>query len=145
MFDLCKFLNVKEGQEFKINSYRGNYRIMNNHLEILNKDNEWTTNQAIDINDLANCGIRFPRKELQKRLLNLFELIGIEYNWAAKDRDNYVKVFEHRPLKNESEGKWYDIESSAMVISHLFRPCVFNDLSWDDEQPLCINDYVDRY
>lgn len=142
MFDLCKFLNVKEGQEFKINGYSSIYRIMNNHLEVLNKDNEWTTNQAIDINDLANCGIRFPRKELRKELINLFELIDIEYNWIAKDKDNYVKVFEHKPLKNESERKWL---GSAMVISHLFRPCVFDDLSWEDKQPLCINDYVNRY
>lgn len=127
------------------NDFLNKLNELQNKVEVLNKDNEWTTNQAIDINDLANCGIRFPRKELRKELLNLFELIDMEYNWAAKDKDNYVKVFEHRPLKNESDGKWYGINSGAMVISHLFCPYVFDDLSWDDEQPLCINDYADRY
>ena len=145
MFDLCKFLNVKEGQEFKINSYRSNYRIMNNYLEVLNKDNEWTTNQAIDINDLANCGIRFPRKELRKELLDLFKLIDRKYKWIAKDSIS-IKLFEHKPLRDTEYGLWRQNDEGGAYtpINHFLFPYIFDDLSWQDEEPLFIPDYVEE-
>lgn len=57
MFDLCKFLNVEEGQEFGINGYIGVYRIMNNNLEMSFVHDTWSRNLAVEINDLANNGI----------------------------------------------------------------------------------------
>ena len=143
MFDLCKFLNVEEGQIFKINGYKADYRITNNHLEMLNAYDEWTTNIAIDINDLINDGIRFPRKVLRKELINLLKLIDKEYKWIAKDKGGTIKLFENKPLKND-KGIWSKDGSFYIEIGSYIARYVFDDLSWQDEEPLCIDDYVER-
>ena len=142
MFDLCKFLNVEEGQEFGINGYIGVYRIMNNNLEMSFVHDTWSRNLTVEINDLANNGIynfQSEKKEFTDDELAIMRNIPKEYEWMARDKGGVPYTHEEKPKKEdglwENEGHCY----SLGVFKHLFQT-----ITSEDKEPVCIDDYVER-
>lgn len=144
--DLCEFLEVEEGQEFQLKGNYNTYRIYNNKLEYKSSNTEWSESYYLSINELIESEIiKLPRKkEFTEDELNVFRLIPKEYEWCARDKSKTLFLYKNKPIKDNSFiGMWIDSDAdnslSLKAFSHLFQ-----SISYKDEEPIYIPDYVVR-
>ena len=144
--NLSKLLGVEEGEKFKIYGYEPIYFIQNGYLYFIDID---STEQKsfLNINDVVEKNIiKIPKKKnFSRETLNFFECIDKEYKWIAKDIDGEVWTYIDKP-KKEDDGHWRDCSSKSLSFEHLdiFKNSLFTEIKWEDEEPVYIDDYVNR-
>ena len=137
--DLCKLLGVEEGEEFKIKGYEYTYIIKKQFLYILNEDRY----SHLEVNDLVNKEIiKLPKKkEFTDDELCILRNIDKEYKWIARDESGSLCIFYEKPKK--SEEMWDNVICSDFIELGCFNN-LFNSINWEDEEPIYIDDYVER-
>ena len=144
--DLCKLLGVEEGEEFNIEGFGIKYRIYNNRLECYDANfKEWIYS-TLGFNKLiASEIIKLPKKkEFTDNELYILNNIDKKYKWIAKDKSGLICTFVSKPIKTEklwSDG-WSNGESYASLEA--IKNSLFTEIKWEDEEPVYIDDYVDR-
>lgn len=143
MMNLCEFLGVEEGEVFKITGDKNKYRVIENKAEIL-KDKVWSSDYVIDINIILKNGIsKIPKKKFTKKTLDLFRKIPKKYEWIAKDKGGTVGIYGRtKPIKKRTTWSrqyfWH-----PLPIAYLDKE-LFKHIHWEDDEPIYIDDYVDR-
>ena len=91
--------------------------------------------------------IKLPKKkEFTDDELCILWNIDKEYKWIAKDRDGDLWIYTNKP-KKEYDRYWKDCSSSKSLSFEpldIFKNSLFTEIEWEDEEPICIDDYVDR-
>ena len=135
--DLCKLLGVEEGEEFKIEGYEYTYIIKKQFLYILNED----IYSHLEVNDLVNKEIiRLPKKkQFSQDTLNFFKCIDKKFEWIAKDKNGDIFAFKGKPRKDKNV--W--LGDNCNCIDEI-NQSLFDKIYWEDEEPIYIDDYVER-
>ena len=145
MLDLCKIFGVEEGEKFKIDGYEDIYFIENGYLYYIGDCGE--KKSYLNINDVAGKNvIKLPKKkEFTDDELCILRNIDKEYKWIAKDRDGDLWIYTNKP-KKEDDGYWRDCSSKSLSFEPLdiFKNSLFTEIKWEDEEPVYIDDYVNR-
>ena len=151
ILDLCKVFNVEEGEEFKLIAFDDNsndaiYRIYNNKLEYKFSNEKWLESYRVSINNIDKYKVvKLPKKkEFTDDELCIFRLIPKEYEWCARDKSKTLFLYKNKPIKDNSFiGMWIDSNAdnslNLKAFSHLFQ-----SISYKDEEPIYIPDYVVR-
>ena len=144
--DLCKLLGVEEGEEFNIEGFGIKYRIYNNRLECYDANfKEWIYS-TLGFNKLiASEIIKLPKKkEFTDNELFILKNIDKKYKWIAKDKNGLICTFVSKPIKTERF--WRDGWSNGETYASLeaIKNSLFTEIKWEDEEPVYIDDYVDR-
>ena len=146
MIDLCKLFGVEEGEEFKFYGYEPIYFIQNGYLYFIDIDSI-EKKSYLNINNVVGKNIiKLPKKkEFTDDELCILRNIDKEYKWIAKDRDGDLWIYTNKP-KKEDDGYWRDCSSKSLSFEPLdiFKNSLFTEIEWEDEEPICIDDYVDR-
>lgn len=141
--DLCKLFGVEEGEEFKIGTYENLYRIYNNSLQCLDTFLERWKESVVAFNYVINSDIiKLPkRKEFTDDELAIMRSISKDFKWMARDNNNSLYLYTIEPALNENETAWVtnDFMYSLRIYEHLFQ-----SIQWKDEEPVFIDDYVER-
>lgn len=151
MIDLCKVFGVDEGEEFKLcgadlDYVNGiddlkKYKIINNTLKYKYPHFVGWDDTHIGINEIKNCDIiKLPkRKEFTDDELAIMRSIEINYKWIVRNRNGRLFLHKDKPEKYIN-GAWDSRSWCGMqVFNHLF-----NSIKWEDEEPVYIDDYVER-
>ena len=149
--DLCKLLGVEEGEEFKRDDSKiyYKYRVYNNiiqHFDEVLKIWEYST---LSINALvASEIIKLPKKkEFTDNELCILRNIDKKYKWIAKDKSGLICTFVSKPIKTEklwSDG-WSNSNNGESYASlEAIKNSLFTEIKWEDDEPIYIDDYVDR-
>jgi hypothetical protein len=150
MIDLCKIFGVEEGEEFKIegggyNTTRTTYKIWDNKLFFKNSDFSDTlefkksTLKINDLRDITNI-IKLPKKkEFTDDELCILRNMDKEYKWITRTRGDVITLHDEKPFKDHDIWNSRTIEKELNVFNHLF-----NSIQWEDEEPVFIDDYVER-
>ena len=141
MLDLCKIFGVEEGEEFKIYGYEAIYFILNGYLYIIDINNT-KKKSFLSINDVVGKNIiKIPKKKnFSQDALNFFKYINKEYKWIAKDKDGEVCIYINKPKKEDVS--WVNFGSYKPL--DIIKNSLFTEIKWEDEEPVYIDDYVDR-
>ena len=142
--DLCKIFGVEEGEEFKINEFpfkTNKYKVYKNELQFKTEyDDIWRLSN-MEINCIVNCEvIKLPKKkEFSDDELAIMRSLPKEFEWMARDDDGELYIFDKKP-KNIN-GIWdnYDRGRDFNFFEHLFK-----SITSEDEEPVFIDDYVER-
>ena len=148
--DLCKLLGVEEGEEFKRDDSKiyYKYRVHNNiiqHFDEVLKIWEYST---LSINALvASEIIKLPKKkQFSQDTLNFFKMIDKKYKWIAKDKSGDIFGFEEKPKKDKyvwlCEEYDYCLDNTCCIDG--LNQSLFNEILWEDEEPIYIDEYVER-
>ena len=152
MIDLCKIFGVEEGEEFKlsgadldyVNGIDGlkKYKIINNTLKYMYPHFDNWDDTCIEINEIKNCNIiKLPKKkEFTDDELCILRNIDKKYKWIARDEDGELYLFKEKPYK--SLGVWET--KSARTTEFLCYNYLFQSITSEDEEPVFIDDYVER-
>lgn len=150
MIDLCKIFGVEEGEEFKIEwddvLLNAKYRIKNNFIEWSEIGTKYegeyykSSFPLNDTNRIKNI-IKLPKKKgFTDDELCILRNVDKEYEWIARDKDDYyVFLYEFKPIKGSNS--WNNGGDTATLdgFSNLFQ-----SIQWEDEEPVFIDDYVER-
>ena len=148
--DLCKLFEVEEGEEFKIEhiSCEGLiYKIQDNCLKRRQQDSKNFTNSGFGINkinEITNI-IKLPKKkEFTDDELCILRNIDKKYKWITRDKSGLICTFVLKPKKTEKfwAGGWSDDASYASLVA--IKNSLFIEIKWEDKEPVCIDDYVER-
>ena len=147
--DLCKLLGVEEGGEFNIEGFGIKYRIYNNRLECYDANfKEWIYS-TLGFNKLiASEIIKLPKKkEFTDNELYILKNIDKKYKWIARDKSGLICTFVSKPIKTEklwSDG-WSNSNNGASFASlEAIKNSLFTEIKWEDEEPIYIDEYVER-
>jgi hypothetical protein len=142
--DLCKIFGVEEGEEFKFDKLMDNYKIKNNVLYITRdvcgvefKKSSLAINEAMKLEV-----VKLPKKkEFTDDELAIMRSLPKEYEWIARDKaTDIVRTFANKPKKSEYE-TW--VSEGYCCFFSIFNH-LFNSIQWEDEEPVFIDDYVER-
>ena len=143
--DLCRLFGVEEGEEFKFDGYVDIYFIKNGYLYFIDID---STERVcyLQINDVVGKNIiKLPKKkQFSQDTLNFFKMIDKKYKWIAKDKSGDIFTFVSKPIKTGklwSDG-WSNGDSYASLEA--IKNSLFTEIKWEDEEPVYIDDYVER-
>ena len=149
--DLCKLLGVEEGEEFIVEFKDGHksnckYRVMNNLMEWSERETKYdgVYNHSCfslnEVNKVKNI-IRLPKKkQFSQDTLNFFKCIDKKFEWIAKDKDGEVCIYINKPKKEDVS--WVNFGSYKPL--DIIKNSLFTEIKWEDEEPVYIDDYVDR-
>lgn len=150
--DLCKLLEVEEGEEFIVEFKDGHtndckYRVMNNIMEWSERETKYdgdynpTCFSLNDANKVKNI-IKLPKKkQFSQDTLNFFKMIDKRWEWIAKDKDGRVFVYDGKPIKTKSYN--WDCSKYCRKCDVLIQS-IFDQILWEDEEPIYIDEYVER-
>ena len=101
---------------------------------------------SLSVNALVTSEIiKLPKeKTFTDDELCVLKNIDKEYKWIAKDKSGLICTFVSKPIKTEklwSDG-WSNGESYASLEA--IKNSLFKEIKWEDEEPVYIDDYVDR-
>lgn len=144
MIDLCKLFGVEEGEEFKIRTNVTLYRIYNNSLQRFDTDlEEWRKSSIMFNYVISSDIIKLPKKkEFTDDELAIMRSLPKEYKWIARDEygsDDEIYTFSRKPKKEHAI--W---ENNGSIIGLRMFKHLFNSIQWEDEEPVFIDDYVER-
>ena len=139
--DLCKMLGVEEGEEFKVNGKDTIYFITDNVLQYkINSYHSKVSN--LKVNEIVKITKLPKKKQFSQDELCILRNIDKEYKWIARDEeDGGICIFIEKPLR---KNHIWDLERSS---HYMFFSCynhLFNSIQWEDEEPVYIDDYVER-
>ena len=139
--DLCKLLGVEEGEEFKFDGYVDIYFIKNGYLYFIDID---STERVcyLQINDVVGKNIiKLPKKkQFSQDTLNFFKCIDKRWRYIAKDKNGTISAFGSKPTKKER--CWLNYEGFDCL--DVFKDSLFDEIKWEDEEPIYIDEYVER-
>jgi hypothetical protein len=77
---------------------------------------------------------------LTQQELSVLDLTDSKYHWLARDKDDTLFFFEHKPHKSEKDGMWYPpLDAEKPRIFDYDNECLFNayfeEIKWTDEEP----------
>ena len=144
--DLCKIFGVDEGEEFKIinSEYEKIKYVIDDgkiYYNSLVGEHYWVESN-LELNEISGVKIvKLPKKkQFTDDELCILRSVDKVYKWIVKDDNGDIYVFEGKP-KNYY-GVWNNDDSTTKkidVFNHLF-----NSITWEDEEPVFIDDYVER-
>ena len=144
--DLCKIFGVEEGEEFRVNTRKLRYCVLNNTLMYWSETTrKFEISSGMYVNELTNIAdiIKLPKKkEFTDDELAIMRSLPIEIKWIARDDDGAIFMYKDKAIKVNRSGKWSDIKAiynSLHMFEHLFQT-----IQWEDEEPVFIDDYVER-
>ena len=148
MLDLCKIFGVEKGEKFKIDGYEDIYFIENGYLYYIGDYGE--KKSYLNINDVAGKNvIKLPKKkEFTEYELNILKNIDKKYKYIARDKkydnDNIEvgRLFVFTGYPTKSCDMWdvpYERDYSEIPFNDIFK-----SIQWEDDEPVCIDDYVTR-
>ena len=85
------------------------------------------------------------KKQFTDDELYILNNIDKKYKWIAKDKSGLICTFVSKPIKTEklwSDDGWSNGESYASLEA--IKNSLFNSILWEDEEPVYIDDYVER-
>lgn len=139
--DLCKLFGVEEGEKFKFDGYVDIYFIKNGYLYFIDID---STERVcyLQINDVAEKNIiKLPKKkQFSQETLNFFKCIDKKFEWIAKDKDGEVCIYINKPKKEDVSWDNFSLYKPLDII----KDSLFDEILWEDEEPIRIDDYVER-
>ena len=145
--DLCKLFGVEEGEEFKVdrgvNYPRNNtYFVKNNILLYKNEQAGVVIEESnLGINNLNQIKeiIKLPKKkQFTDNELCILRNIDKKYKLVARDKNGDLYAYPYRPMKGATYWGKGSHESLFTFNS------LFTEIKWEDEEPVYIDDYVDR-
>lgn len=143
--DLCKLFGVEEGEEFKIEGYNLEYRykVYNNRIQYFDEVLEQWNYSSLSVNALVTSEIiKLPKKKsFSQDTLNFFKYIDRRWEWIARDKDGKVFVYDMKPTKTKSDN--WDCTMYCRKLDAL-NQSLFDQILWEDEEPIFIDDYVNR-
>ena len=144
--DLCRLFGVEEGEEFKLKLFGGigKYRLKNGKLEYYDDFiNKWVES-TISMNHILDSEIiKIPKKkQFSQETLNFFKCIDKEWEWIAKDFDGEIFIYDKKP--NKDRDSWNGKEVTGVYINNYINQSIFDQIHWEDEEPIYIDDYVER-
>ena len=149
MLDLCKFLDildVKEEEEFRISVYGDSsiYRFHNGELEYYDDVYDKWKSALISVNAILDSEIiKLPKKkQFTDDELCILRNIDKEYKWITKDRSGEMWIYADKPKKEDNVWNWTKICSFKSL--EMIKNSLFTEIKWEDEEPVYIDDYVDR-
>ena len=156
--DLCKLFGVEEGEEFRIKyeNFKDNKLIykVNNGLrcKVYGSDfirSDLRLNDLLYVKEIIKLS---KKKQFTDDELCILRNIDKKYKWIARDIKNEddeefecgLLIYENKPYKHHLRGEWYkqyDYENigSLNAYSHLFQ-----SIKYEDEEPVFIDDHVER-
>ena len=149
--DLCKLLGVEEGEEFKIEyeDYTSDrvHKIDDNTFYVLCEDKFLKDNISVETIKRITKIIKLPKKKkFSQDTLNFFKMIDKKYKWIAKDKSGDIFGFEEKPKKDKyvwlCEEYDYCLDNTCCIDG--LNQSLFNEILWEDEEPIYIDDYVER-
>lgn len=146
--DLCKLLGVEEGEEFILVSKDGwfddlKYKIKNNILKVATIEYSDYSQSSFNLNEFKFIEevIKLPKKkQFSQETLNFFKCIDKKYKWIAKDKDGEVCIYINKPKKEDVSWDNFSLYKPLDII----KDSLFDEILWEDEEPVCIDDYVER-
>ena len=139
--DLCKLYGVEEGEEFTFDGYVDIYFIKNGYLYFIDID---STERVcyLQINDVVGKNIiKLPKKkQFSQDTLNFFKCIDKKYKWIAKDKDGEVCIYINKPKKEDVSWDNFSLYKPLDII----KDSLFDEILWEDDEPIYIDDYVER-
>lgn len=143
--DLCKMLRVEEGEEFKVNGKDTIYFITDNILQYkINSYHSKVSN--LKVNEIIKITKLPKKKEFSQDTLNFFKMIDKKYKWIAKDKSGDIFGFEEKPKKDKyvwlCEEYDYCLDNTCCIDG--LNQSLFNEILWEDDEPIYIDDYVYR-
>ena len=149
--DLCKLLGVEEGEEFTRDDSKiyYKYRVYNNKIQHFDETLNMWEYSTLTINSLVTSEIiKLPKKkQFTNDELCILRNIDKKYKWSARDKvdrdeyDNYgnLNIYLGKPKKSTKSWLPSDIYCEFHGYNHLFQ-----SIKWEDEEPIYIDDYVER-
>ena len=146
--DLCKLLRVKEGEEFKIEGYNLEYRykVYNNRIQYFDEVLEQWNYSSLSVNALVTSElIKLPKKkQFSQDTLNFFKCIDKKFDWIAKDNNGEVCIYSNKPNKRRIYWSLDFVGVGCRAEIYGFDKSLFDQIVWEDEEPIRIDDYVER-
>ena len=146
--NLYKLLGVEEGEEFKRegSNYDYRYRVYNNKIQHFDETLNMWEYSTLTINALVTSEIikLEKKKKFTDNELYILKNIDKKYKWIAKDKSGLICTFVSKPIKKEtiwSDG-WSNGESYASLEA--IKNSLFTEIKWEDEEPVYIDEYVER-
>ena len=152
--DLCKLFNVEEGEEFILETKDGwfndlKYKIENNIIKVATIEYSDYSQSSFNLNEFVYIEkiIKLPKKkQFSQDTLNFFKCIDKKYKWIAKDKSGDIFGFEEKPKKDKyvwlCEEYDYCIDNTCCIDG--LNQSLFNEILWEDEEPVYIDDYAER-
>ena len=143
--DLCKLFGVAEGEEFKLvsDNSESKYIIVDNILNLV-IDNRKPYVSELTINDINAYKLKIiklpKKKQFSQDTLNFFKCIDKEWEWIAKDKDGEVCIYINKPKKEDVSWDNFSLYKPLDII----KDSLFDEIKWEDEEPIYIDDYVER-
>ena len=149
--DLCKLFGVGEGEEFIVEFKDGHisnckYRVMNNLMEWSERGTKYdgvynpSCFSLNEVNKVKNIIKLQKKKEFSQDTLNFFKCIDKRWRYIAKDKNGTISAFGSKPTKKER--CWLNHEGFDCL--DVFKDSLFDEIKWEDEEPIYIDDYVER-
>ena len=139
--DLCKIFNVEEGEEFKVDGKDTIYFITDNILQYkINSYHSKVSN--LKVNESIKIAKLPKKKQFSQDTLNFFKCIDKEWEWIAKDFDGEIFIYDKKP--NKVRDRWNGKGVTGLYINNYVNQSLFDQILWEDEEPVYIDDYVDR-
>ena len=143
--DLCKIFGVEEGEEFRIRGvgFSGAelYKIQDNELVyVVDHMVKKAYLLLNEVNDITNI-IKLPKKkEFTDDELAIMRSLPKLYEWIARDGSGRMFMYNVKPKKSDSYWEAQNtLWNSVVMFEH-----IFNSITWEDEEPIFIDDYVNR-
>ena len=150
MIDLCKLFGVEEGEEFILETKDGwfndlKYKIENNIIKVATIEYSDYSQSSFNLNEFVYIEkiIKLPKKkQFSQDTLNFFKCIDKEWEWIAKDFDGEIFIYDKKP--NKDRDSWNGKGVTGVYINNYVNQSLFDQILWEDEEPICIDDYVER-
>ena len=147
--DLCRLFGVEEGEESILETKDGwfndlKYKIENNIIKVATIEYSDYSQSSFNLNEFVYIEkiIKLPKKkQFSQDTLNFFKMIDKRWEWIAKDKDGRVFVYDGKPIKTKSYN--WDCSKYCRKCDVLLQS-IFDQILWEDEEPICIDDYVER-
>ena len=152
--DLCRLFGVEEGEEFILETKDGwfndlKYKIENNIIKVATIKYSDYSQSSFKLNEFVYIEkiIKLPKKkQFSQDTLNFFKCIDKKYKWIAKDKSGDIFGFEEKPKKDKyvwlCEEYDYCLDNTCCIDG--LNQSLFNEILWEDEEPIYIDEYVDR-
>ena len=152
--DLCRLFGVEEGEEFILETKDGwfndlKYKIENNIIKVATIKYSDYSQSSFKLNEFVYIEkiIKLPKKkQFSQDTLNFFKMIDKKYKWIAKDKSGDIFGFEEKPKKDKyvwlCEEYDYCLDNTCCIDG--LNQSLFNEILWEDDEPIYIDDYVER-
>ena len=150
--DLCKLFGVEEGEEFILETKDGwfndlKYKIENNIIKVATIEYSDYSQSSFNLNEFVYIEkiIKLPKKkQFSQETLNFFKCIDKKFEWIAKDNNGEVCIYSNKPNKRRIYWSLDFVGVGCRAEIYGFDKSLFDQILWEDEEPIYIDAYVER-